>query len=188
MNMEKQLPPQVNPKQRKQLHNGIRSHCAITIMAPLERVYAYWRNFNHFPLFMDQLESIRHISPRHSHWTWKALKGQRTVEWETEIIDEVENSHISWQTIGDFSVKHAGSVWFRELPYSRGTLVQVQMIYHVPGGKLTDTLEKILGENPEQNLRKDLRQLKELIESGTIPTVQGQARGGKKEESNPALH
>ena len=35
----------------------------------------------------------------------------------------------------------------------------------------------MLGENPEQQVREDLRHLKQVLEAGEIPTIDGQPMG-----------
>jgi uncharacterized membrane protein len=38
-------------------------------------------------------------------------------------------------------------------------------------------VEKMLGESPKQNLGADLKKLREIIETGEVPTTEGQPRG-----------
>jgi uncharacterized membrane protein len=179
--------------QRRETHppeikEGIAHEAVITILAPAEKVYAYWRNLENLPSFMKHLASIEIIGPTRSRWKWRAIKDQVTLEWESEITDEVPNALIAWRSTEGATVAHTGEVFFDELSHGRGTEVHVSVRYQPPGGKVTDFLEKVLGESPDITLKEDIRRLREIIEVGTIPTTEGQPRGGMEEIPNPALH
>ena len=40
------------------------------------------------------------------------------------------------------------------------------------------TIAWLLGEDPSQTIREDLRRFKALMETGEVPTTKGQPRGG----------
>jgi len=169
--------------QGKPLHQ-----CVIDIMRPALEIYAFWRDPTNLPKFMKHLKSIEVRSPTVSHWRWRALKDKVEVTWESEIVQDVPGSLISWRTIGDSQVAHEGWVTFIEQPFNRGTFVKIQLAYDPPGGTLTHWLEKILGESPETTLRDDLRRLRQLMEVGELATIEGQPQGGEEPKTNPTLH
>src|SRR4051794_38222284 len=68
---------------------------AVTINRPLPELFAYWRDFANLPTFMDNVVSISPIDDRRSHWVVKA-PGGKTVEWDSVITEESENSFIAW--------------------------------------------------------------------------------------------
>jgi uncharacterized membrane protein len=109
-----------------------------------------------------------------SHWVAKGPAGVR-VEWDARIINEVDNKVIGWQSLTGSSISTAGSVNFDEDPH--GTRVTVHLQYHPPGGKLGAAVAKIFGEEPNQTIREDLRRFKQLMETGEIPTTEGQPSG-----------
>ena len=82
----------------------------VLVNAPVEKVYEFWRNFENFPRFMDNIESIHSIGPDLSHWKMKGPLG-KTIEWDAKTISAQENQKISWQsTEGD--IETHGSVTF----------------------------------------------------------------------------
>ena len=97
------------------------------------------------------------------------------VEWDARIINEVENKVIGWQSLEGSMVATAGSVNFEETP--RGTTVRVNFQYNPPGGKIGAAVARLFGEEPNQTVREDLRRLKRLLETGEVPTIQGQPSG-----------
>src|SRR6185436_16293169 len=67
---------------------GVLVEEAVTIGAPADRLYSFWRNLEQLPRFMDHLVSVRQIDARRSHWVAKAPR-KRTVEWDAEIITDI---------------------------------------------------------------------------------------------------
>ena len=58
-----------------------------------------------------------------------------------------------------------------------GTEVSVVLHYDVPGGVLGRTVAKLLGEEPEQQVRDDLRRFKQVIETGEVVRSDGLPHG-----------
>jgi len=46
-----------------------------------------------------------------------------------------------------------------------------------PGGRLGSLFTRLIGDEPELELAKDLRRLKQLLETGEIATTEGQPAG-----------
>jgi uncharacterized membrane protein len=55
--------------------------------------------------------------------------------------------------------------------------VSVDLRYEAPGGKLGALFAKLFGEEPEQQVREDLRRFKQVMEVGELPTTEGQPSG-----------
>lgn len=143
--------------------NAIKVERSVTICAPRETLYAFWRDFTNHPRFMKYVESVQILDDRHSHWTM-VMPGGRRVEWESEIVNDVPNELIAWKTVGDSDVAHAGSVHFDEVP--GGTRVTWVMDYEPPGGRTGHLMSKLLGVSPEQLVDGDLQRFKQLMEGG----------------------
>src|SRR4051812_13604348 len=54
---------------------GIQVEEVVTIAAPADQLYAFWRDFEQLPRFMDHLESVTRVDDRLSHWVAKAPAG-----------------------------------------------------------------------------------------------------------------
>ena len=142
---------------------------AVTIARPRHELYAFWRDFSNLPHFMEHLESVRVDSPTRSHWKAKAPAGQ-SVEWEAEIVNDVPDEIIAWKTVGNADVDNAGAVNFSDAPGERGTIVKVTLDYEPPGGKLGAFVARLFGEDPDRQVREDLRKFKQLMETGEVTT------------------
>ena len=148
----------------------------ITINKSPDECYRFWRNFDHFPDFMQHLESVQKITDTRSHWTAKAPIGA-SVEWDAEIDADRPGELLSWHSVAGADVDNSGAVRFERAPGGRGTIVRVEMQYKPPGGKAGALVARLFGENPSQQLDGDLRRFKQLIETGEIPTTAGQSAG-----------
>ncbi|MDQ4122515.1 MAG: DUF2892 domain-containing protein [Acidobacteriota bacterium] len=156
--------------------SSVRVDQAMTINAPVEEIYNFWRNFENLPQFMYHLESVTKIDEMRSHWKAKAPLGM-TVEWDAEIISEIPNELISWRSVEGADVANAGSVRFLPSTGGRGTVVKVELRYEPPAGKLGAAVAWLTGEEPSVQIRDDLRRFKQLMETGEIPTIEGQPAG-----------
>ena len=158
--------------------NGVQVREVVTINKPPEELYAFWRDFDNLPKFMNHLESVTVQDDKHSHWVAKAPLG-RTVAWDAEIINEVPNRLIAWQTAPGADVSSAGSVRFEPAPGGRGTEVRINLDYNPPAGVLGATVAKLFGEEPQIQIAEDLRRFKNLMETGETPTVENQPVGAR---------
>jgi uncharacterized membrane protein len=146
----------------------------VTINRPIAEVYRFWRNFENLPRFMRHLESVAMREAGISHWVAKGPAGT-TVEWDARVIHDVDDKVIGWQSLEGSEVAMAGSVNFDETP--GGTRVRVRLQYSPPAGKLGSAIAWLFGEEPSQQIREDLRRFKALLETGEIPTTEGQPSG-----------
>jgi uncharacterized membrane protein len=145
---------------------GIKVERSILIERPADELYAFWRDFENLPRFMEHLESVTVLTPLRSRWTAHAPAGTR-VSWEAEIHNEIPNQLIAWRSLPGADVPNAGSVHFT--PAGAGTEVRVVLSYEPPAGRVGAAVAKLFGEEPAQQVDEDLRRFKQVMESGDVP-------------------
>jgi uncharacterized membrane protein len=150
----------------------VRVEHVTTINRPIAEVYDAWKDFERFPRFMRHLEAVQVLSDRRSLWRARA-PGGTTVEWEAELVEDRPGERLSWQTVEGSDVEHSGSVTFEHAPGARGTEVRAVLYYSPPAGAVGRVVAKLFGEEPEQQIREDLRRFKQLLETGEIPLSDG---------------
>jgi uncharacterized membrane protein len=148
-------------------HGAITVFNTITIKRAPEEVYRFWRDFQNLPRFMSHLESVQVTDDKRSHWVAKAPAGMQ-VEWDAEIVKDIPNQLIAWRSLEGADVDNSGLVRFDRAPGNRGTEVRVEVVYNPPGGALGAGLAKLFGEAPEQQIKGDLRRLKQVLETGEV--------------------
>jgi len=149
---------------------GVKIAEVVTVNRPAADVYAFWRDFENLPKVMTHLESVTPLDEKLSHWVVKGPLGT-TVEWDAEIINDFKNELITWQSLENADVVHAGSVSFKAAPGGRGTEVRVILRYAPPAGGAGRALASLLSKAPSLELREDLRRFKEMLEASEIPTA-----------------
>ncbi len=160
-------------------NRGIEVQRAITVNKPRDEMYRIWRNFENLPRFMTHLKRVdvdEAGGGDRSHWVAKAPLGGQA-EWDAEIMEERENEYIAWNSLPGSVVDSMGSVEFSDAPGGRGTIIRVSMQYNPPAGSMGAAIAKLLGEEPGQQVRDDLRHFKQMMETGEIASVEGQPSG-----------
>jgi uncharacterized membrane protein len=157
-------------------HKSVHAAEVITINVPPSRVYEFWRNFENLPRIMQNLEYVHTQPDGTSEWCAKGPAGT-TFAWRAEITDDVPDRRIAWRSTGDAVVPNSGAVELRPAAGDRGTVVQVRIDYQPPAGKAGQAIASLMMSTPEQEIREDLRRLKQLLETGEIPTTDGQSAG-----------
>lgn len=160
---------------RRKVHTGgaTKIQRAIEIHRPPDELYRFWRSLENLPRIMSHLESVQVVNDRLSHWVVKMMPGAPKVEWDAEIINDVENQRIGWRSLQGADVDNTGSVEFKSTGDGRRTRVTVTLQYAPPGGKLGTAIAKWLGEDPNTKIAKDLQRFKEEMETGVFSSAAG---------------
>lgn len=148
---------------------------SVTIAKPAEELYRFWREFENLPRFMRHLQSVRSSGGK-LQWVSSGPMG-KNFSWEAEIVEEREDELISWRSLPGSQIENQGVVRFQATPGDRGTEVRVELLYRPPAGRVGAAFAMLFGEEPEQQIREDLRRFKEMMEAGEIPTTDGQPHG-----------
>ena len=138
--------------------------------------YQFWRNFENLPQFMRHLESVSILEGSRSRWTAIGPLGTH-ISWYAEIVTDRENEVIAWRSLPDSDIAVDGVVKFSLAPGNRGTLITPIIVYTPPAGRVGHALARLFSKDPGFLMRQDLRRLKALIETGEVPTVEGQSHG-----------
>jgi uncharacterized membrane protein len=164
------------------LRSGKVTRKSITINRSPEEIYAFWRNFENLPRFMNHLKAVTVTGEGHSHWVAKGPVGTE-VEWDAEVIADEPNELIAWRSLPGSTVENAGTVRFERATGGRGTVVRVDLQYRPPAGALGATIAKLFGQSPEKQIPVDLMRIKQLLETGEITRTEGQAAGRARSTS-----
>lgn len=146
---------------------GVQVRQQVTVNRPVGELYRFWRNVENLPRVMTYLEDVKSLGDRRSHWVAKGPAGQR-IEWDAEVTDARENELVAWRSIEGSEVPNEGSVRFTRSTDGNGTVIDVALTYHPPGGKAGAAVAKLFGREPAQEIRRDLDHFKERVESGNL--------------------
>ncbi len=154
---------------------GIRVRESIRLECPIDDVYRFWARLENLPTFMENLVGVTDLGGGRSHWVARGPGGLR-VEWDAEIINEIQNKVLAWKSLPGGDVVSAGSVTFEPARSDdRGTQLTVTLQYEPPAGQFGRLVAAAFGREPSQTIREDLRRLKQLLEAGEIARGAGSA-------------
>lgn len=148
----------------------------VTIQKSSGELFDYLRTASNLPRFMSHLESVEPESENVALFQARGPFGMK-FNWKAKIMEERANSSILWQSLEGSEVQNSGRIELNELPADRGTELRLQLTYIPPAGRLGWAVSMMLGKNPEQTVREDLRRLKQLLEAGEFATTDGQPAG-----------
>lgn len=137
----------------------------IEVDVPVTVAYNQWTQFESFPHFLEEVESITQLDDTRNHWVVNVGGAKR--EFDTEITEQHPDERVAWRSVGG-DTAHAGVVTFHKLT-DTSTRVAVQIDWQPEG-----MLEKVgaLAGVATHAVKKDLDNFKEFIEG------RGSATGG----------
>lgn len=130
----------------------------IDVDVPVNTAYNQWTQFESFPKFLDEVESITQTGDTHTHWKVKVGGIER--EFDAEITEQHPDERVAWTSTGG-ETEHAGAVTFHKLAEAT-TRVTVQIDWEPEG--LVEKLGSLVGAGSHA-VKKDLKNFKEFIEN-----------------------
>ena len=133
----------------------------VTVDAPVEKVYAYWRDFSNFPRFMPHVQEITPLAGDDSRTHWK-VEGPlgTTAEWDARIVEDVPNEKIAWASTDDSKVKTSGVVRFDDR--DGRTSIEVALDYDPPAGAAGEIAARLF-ENPSKQVDDALERFNQIV-------------------------
>ena len=144
----------------------------IDVDVPVTTAYSQWTQFESFPEFLEEVESITQIDDTRLHWKVKVGGVER--EFDAEITEQHPDERVAWQSVGG-DTEHAGVVTFHRLDADT-TRVTAQIDWNPEG--LVERAGALVGA-PKHAVKKDLENFKEFIER------RGTATGAWRGEVEP---
>jgi uncharacterized membrane protein len=145
----------------------------ITVNAPKDKVYAFWRELSNLPKFMKHLKSVYEISGTQSHWVANTPGNLIGLDWNAEITREDEGSYLGWQSIEDSMIENAGKVEFRDTLNGTGTDIHIEIDYFPPAGSVGRGVVSLFNGVFEKMIREDIQNFKEYAEAADFKAYLG---------------
>ena len=143
----------------------------LTVNSPRQEVYDFWRKLSNLPLFMTHLEKVEVIDDKRSHWTAKVPGHLGKIEWDAEIVKEIDGELLGWNSLPHASINNAGKVEFRDAD-ENGTEITVLITYRAPFGDVGEGIASMLNPVFKKMITKDVKNFKRYIEAGDIATLE----------------
>jgi uncharacterized membrane protein len=146
--------------------------CSVTIARSRAEVYRFWRDLENAPKFMSHVASVEPLDDRRSRWTARGPSGP-AVTWEAAIVDDVPGERVAWRSIEGAEVQTEGAVRLESAPGERGTEVHLELRYGPPEGSRGQAAAFLWSEATARQIEADLRNCKQLLETGHLVHADG---------------
>lgn len=163
-------------------HVSVNARVILTINKPREEVYSFWRELSNLPKFMSHIKTVVPLTETTSRWTLKLPWETGEISWESLIVKDEPNQLIGWHSEKMALLENSGKAEFIDAPNGRGTVVSLVVSYHPPAGEFGRKIANLLSPAFENVLKQDLRNFKQLMETGEIASTHGQPSGRDKIE------
>jgi uncharacterized membrane protein len=154
---------------------GLRVQKSISINSSPAELYQFCREPSNLPRIATSVQSVTENSDRQLHWR-VTDPGQGQIEWVTQIVEDRPNQLISWRSLNSPPIEHSGSIRFSPGPDTRGTIVRVEILRRPLKPGISASLQ-LFASRADFHLSEALRRLKAVMETGEIPTTEGQPSG-----------
>ena len=146
---------------------GVVVQKTINVNAPVENVFAFWRDYENFPLFMSNVLKVQPLDEYRSRWIVAGPAGM-PIEWISEVTCVVPNERIEWRSLPGSPVRHRGMVRF--YPNGNGgTRIDIRLWYMPLAGAIGHVVARVFGADPKSEMDDDLMRMKTMIETGRRP-------------------
>ncbi len=153
------------------------AHAVQTIRATPDQVYNLYTRIEFLPAWQEGVVSVQRLSPKKLHWVMQDPATSKQYEFDSEELETVQGKrHVSRILSGPASGTTI-TLLLQEHPAGRGTVATFINEFTIPGGIFTRSVAAVVSRSPAQITIENLRHLKEILEAGEIPTVEGQPAG-----------
>lgn len=151
----------------------------VRIARPRHELYAFWRDFNNLPKFMEKVRNVTEVDSISSIWTVAGAAGS-SADWEFIVTDDEADRLIAWSASGNTPVKYSGRVEFKDAQpvvdeQAAGgapvalTEVTATLRYQAAAGLIESLVARMAGteptiDDPAVQTRSDLLRFKEIME------------------------
>jgi uncharacterized membrane protein len=146
---------------------GYRVEHEIVVPVAAPELYRMWHDLSLIGRIFRHVERVDQLSETRSHWVVPGPLGTK-VEWDAEIINDVESELIAWQSLPGADVDTAGSVHFHACG-PKSTTVRVVLRYEPPGGAIGAAVAALFGVDPNTTIAEDLLRFRRQIQRGEVP-------------------
>jgi uncharacterized membrane protein len=149
---------------------GILVEKSIVVDAPVEQVFAYWRNLENLPQWMSHVREVRALGGDRYHWMVDGPAGM-PVEWDSELLNYEENREMTWHSVGDSQVDNVAACASRKSATGRASTCSCAI--RRPGVSRATWSRAAFGTDPKSEMDDDLARMKTAIETGHPPRDAG---------------
>lgn len=137
----------------------------MTIRCPVEKVFAFYRNFENLPRFLGDVMAVEPISPAESRWQIQGPLGVR-LSWTIRVTEVQTNAIIRYETVTSPGLRTSWEIHFS--PGAGPDETHVREVMKTPLGRLGRAALAMIGKYPAEEVAANLHRLKQVMETGIV--------------------
>lgn len=151
---------------------------SIVVGRPADELYDVWRDPDQLSRIMGHFADVTAPDDDRLRWTVHGPRG-RDVAWDSRVVEAEPGAYLRWESAENAPVSNRGTVRFSPASGDRGTRVTLSLGFGPPGTTFGNATLRRLDVVPAELAGVALDRFKSLVESGEIPTLEGNpsARG-----------
>jgi uncharacterized membrane protein len=151
---------------------------SVVIDGSADELSAFVRDPENLDRVVDRFADVTSAGEDRQRWSLRAPGPlDRRLSWETEIVEEGSGERLRWEPAGGTALFDEWSMEFGPDPGDRGTKATLRVRFDPPGGALGGAGLERLDVVPGTIASETLDRLKSLVETGSIPTLEGNPSG-----------
>lgn len=160
--------PRLAPRVRQaaSLARPIDVHGSITVERPVGAVFAFFRNFEHFPLLGGILHSVDDFDDGRSRWRVLGRDGS-VLEWDVIVTKYVPKRVIAWESTAASPVESSGVVRFQSV--GDDTTALDLTVHYFPRTAAAARVLRPLASRPERRVRAAIGRIEEAMQRAEQP-------------------
>lgn len=139
---------------------------SVTIERPVGEVFAFFRNFEHFPLLGGMLDSVDDFDDGRSRWRIVARDGA-VLEWDVIVTKYVPKRVIAWESTAGAPVESSGVARFQAVG-DGATCVDV-VVHYLPRTAAAARVLRPLASRPERRVRAAIGRIEDAMRLAEQP-------------------
>jgi uncharacterized membrane protein len=139
---------------------------SVTVERPVGEVFAFFRNFEHFPLLGGMLHSIVDYDDGRSRWRILGRDGS-VLEWDVIVTKYVPNRVIAWESAAGAPVESSGVVRFHAV--DDGATCLDLAVHYLPRTTEAARVLRPLASRPERRVRAAIDRIEEAMQRAEQP-------------------
>lgn len=156
---------------------------SIEVRVPVHTAYNQLTQFEDYPRFMQDVETVRQLDDTHLHW--EAKMSYQTMEWDAEITEQQPDRCIAWRNHG--GPANSGRVEVQPLGDDQA---RITLTMECDPGQISSAQGGDGEAMMAQRLEQDLARFKEFIESQGTETGawRGEVHGAQVTQRDRDAH
>lgn len=151
-------------------------------------VYSALKNIENLPYFFEHLEKVQMKNSNQGEWHFRDSEQNTVVSMPMNIETDDMASSLVWKSETSAGFNYSIGIFLEPAAADRGTVVRMLVAYDTLAGKTIGRLEALLGKDAMISSKRNLYRLKAFIETGHVPTTEGQPSGREEDKPQSMKH